>query len=142
VNPTIAKSIFSLLGVLCALALAEAALRPFASAWREKPYTTAAEVRQYYEGIAVAHYAADEERLTGNPEIAGAPNILILGDSHVEAMQVSDAETMGSVLERRLRNAGEPRNVHQYGWSSGAAPLYALMAPSGVGGGVAESSRP
>src|SRR6185503_19100426 len=108
-------SIFSLLGVLAALAVAEAALRPWASAWREKPYDQAAEVRQYYEGVAVAHYAADGERLTANPPLPDAPHLLILGDSHVEAMQVGDADTMGAILERRARSAGRPLNVHQYG---------------------------
>ncbi|MEO5936853.1 MAG: hypothetical protein ABIP81_06540, partial [Terriglobales bacterium] len=118
-----------MLGVLAALAAAELALRPWASAWLENPPTGAIEIRQYYEGFAMAHYAADGERLTGGPPVAGSPHVLILGDSHVEALQVSDGETMGAVVERRSRNAGLPLNVHQYGWSYSAAPTYAQAAP-------------
>lgn len=128
---TITQFIFTMLGGLAALVAAEVALRPRASAWLENPPTRAAptEVRQYYEGFGVAHYAADGERLTGDSPVAGAPHVLILGDSHVEAMQVSDDETMGAVVERHARNASAPLNVHQYGWSYSAAPTYAHAAP-------------
>ncbi|MEO6119716.1 MAG: hypothetical protein ABIP12_03425 [Terriglobales bacterium] len=130
-KPTISQTLFSVLGVLAALAAAELVLRPWASAWLENPPTRAVptEVRQYYEGFASAHYATDGERLTGNPPVAGAPHVLILGDSHVEAMQVSDGETMGAVVELHARNAGAPINAHQYGWSYSAAPTYAQAAP-------------
>ncbi|HUR37124.1 MAG TPA: hypothetical protein VM009_04855 [Terriglobales bacterium] len=115
--------------MVSALGVFELGLRPFATAWREKPFNRPAEVRQYYEGVAVAHFGPEAQRLTGNDEVAGAPNILILGDSHVEALQVNDAETMGATLERLARAAGAPANARQYGWSSAAAPTYAIVAP-------------
>jgi hypothetical protein len=119
----------TVLGGAAALGVFELGLRPFATAWREKPFTRPAEVRQYYEGMAVAHFGPDAQRLTGNAEVAAAPNILILGDSHVEALQVNDQQTMGAVLEGLARSAKAPVNVRQYGWSSAAAPLYVVEAP-------------
>ncbi|HUQ49229.1 MAG TPA: hypothetical protein VM056_00800 [Terriglobales bacterium] len=119
----------SVLGMVAALAAFEIGLRPFASSWRERPHTRPAEVRQFYEGVAVSHFGPDSERKTGNAVRLGAPNVLILGDSHVEALQVDDSETMGAVLERTARSQGQSINVHQYGWSSAGAALYADVAP-------------
>jgi lysophospholipase L1-like esterase len=87
------------------------------------------EVRNYREGLAQAHFLPDWRRVTGNPQIPGAPTMLILGDSHVEALQVNDQETMGSVLERRLRAEGQSCNVQQYGWSGADGPDYVFEAP-------------
>ncbi|HMC30645.1 MAG TPA: hypothetical protein VKL99_07395 [Candidatus Angelobacter sp.] len=87
------------------------------------------EVRWFTEGIATSHFSSDSLRVTGNPHIDGAPSILIFGDSYVEAFQVNDEETMGSVLERRLRSSGRPWNVLQYGWSGADGPEYIYAAP-------------
>jgi lysophospholipase L1-like esterase len=86
------------------------------------------EERDYREGYAKAHFSAEGWRLTGNPQIAGAPSVLIIGDSHVEAYSVPDRETMGSILERRLRAEGKPWNVLQYGWRGADGPDYVYQA--------------
>ncbi len=86
------------------------------------------EVRDYPGGIRQSTFSSDGLRLTGNPQIAGAPRIVILGDSHVEAYSVSDEETMGSILERRLRAAGKQWNVLQYGWRGADGPDYVYQA--------------
>ena len=69
------------------------------------------EVRNFREGVATAHFLPNGLRLTGNPQIGGAPSVLIVGDSHVEAFQVADAQTMGAALERRLRAEGKAWNA-------------------------------
>ena len=86
------------------------------------------EVRRFTEGIAESHFTPSRSRLTGNPPIAGAATGLILGDSYVEAVQVSDSQTMGAVLERSLRAAGRSINVRQYGWSGVGVAQYVLVA--------------
>ena len=87
------------------------------------------EIRNFREGVATAHFSANGLRLTGNPQIAGASTVLIVGDSHVEAFQVPDQETMGSALERRLRSEGKQWNALQYGWSGADGPDYVYSAP-------------
>jgi hypothetical protein len=90
--------------------------------------STGFEERDYREGLAKAHFSSDGLRLTGNPRIPGAPAVLILGDSHVEAYSVADERTMGSILERRLRAEGRPWNVLQYGWRGADGPDYVYEA--------------
>ncbi len=87
------------------------------------------EIRNFREGLAKSHFGANGLRLTGNPQIAGAPDVLIVGDSHVEAFQVADEQTMGAVLERSLRAEGKQWNVLQYGWSGADGPDYVYVAP-------------
>jgi hypothetical protein len=87
------------------------------------------EIRNFREGMATAHFLASGLRLTGNPQIQGAPSVLIVGDSHVEAFQVADDQTMGSALERRLRAEGKAWNALQYGWSGADGPDYVYSAP-------------
>lgn len=112
----------------CGLALIfmELVLHPFSG---KDENGAGVEIRNYREGLSRAHFAPDERRVTGNPQIAGAPSVLIVGDSHVEAFQVWDRETMGSVLERRLRADGKQWNVVQYGWSGADGPDYVYAAP-------------
>lgn len=107
--------------------VAEIALRPFATNSVSRAISRE-EVRQYYEGTSTAHFLPDGARSTGNAVIPGARVGMILGDSHVDAVQVNDEKTMGSVLERALRAQGESYNVCQYGWSGVAAPMYMAMA--------------
>ena len=112
--------------------LFELSLRPFVAGGNQ-PGGTIRTIRSYYEGFAVAHFEADGmgtfgNRLTGNPALAGAPEGLILGDSHVIAQAVRDGETMGAVIERLSRGAGHPLNVRQYGWSSANSPTYLAVA--------------
>jgi hypothetical protein len=87
------------------------------------------ELRRSREGVATSHFTHDGLRLTGNPRIPEAPNVLIEGDSHVEAFQVEDQLTMGAVLERRLRAEGKRWNVLQYGWGGADGPDYVYAAP-------------
>jgi hypothetical protein len=85
--------------------------------------------RQLEEGIAESHYSAAGARLTGNATIPGAPSIVILGDSHVMAREITDSETMGSWIERLARRDHHPVNVRQYGWRGASPPQYLLVAP-------------
>jgi len=116
------------LGILAAAALFELGLRPFVAGWNQ-PEGPVRTIRSYSEGFSVAHFEPDGlgtygNRLTGNPPLPGAPEGLIVGDSHVIAQAVRDEETMGAVIERASRAAGRPLNVRQYGWSSANAPTY------------------
>src|ERR1700720_1886204 len=108
-------------GVLSAGLLFELSLRPFVSdAYRPGPFPVRT-IRNYYEGLAVAHFESDGlgqigNRLTGNRPLSGASEGLIVGDSHVVAYSVRDQDTMGAVIERLSRASGQPLNVRQYGW--------------------------
>lgn len=123
------RTFASLMGVIAALLVAEIALRHFATNAVNRAIPRE-EVRQYYEGTAIAHFLPDGARATGNGFIPGARVGLILGDSHVDAVQVNDQATMGSVLEQISRARGESLNVRQYGWSGVAAPMYMAVADS------------
>ena len=87
------------------------------------------EQRSFTEGIAKSHFSPEGLRMTGNVRLTGASSLLLVGDSHVEAFQVQDEQTMGSILERRLRADGKPYNVLQYGWSGADGPDYVFAAP-------------
>jgi hypothetical protein len=87
--------------------------------------------RQIEEGVSVAHFSAGGARLTGYDPIAGAPTVVILGDSYVVARAVGDRETMGAHLERLSRAAGLPLNVRQYGWL-GASPAQYLLSEEAI----------
>jgi hypothetical protein len=113
-------------GCVWALIFMELLLHNFAGKYE---YNSGYEQRSYREGIAWSHFSSDGLRLTGNVQIAGAPDVLIMGDSHVEAYQVPDKETMGSVLERQLRAEGKSWNVLQYAWSGADGPDYVYAAP-------------
>jgi hypothetical protein len=125
-------------GVASAVLLAELGLRrlttPLDNIWMsiaaDELGAEAREVRRFTEGIAVGHFTHSRARLTGNPPVPGAATGVILGDSYVEALQVSDGETMGAVLERSLRVAGLNFNVRQYGWPGTDIPHYVLIAPT------------
>jgi hypothetical protein len=119
-------------GILAAALLFEVGLRPFVAGWNQ-PEGPVRTIRNYIEGFSVAHFEPDGlstfgNRLTGNPEIAGATEGVIIGDSHVIAQAVRDRETMGAVIERLSRSAGRPLNVRQYGWSSANAPTFLAAA--------------
>jgi hypothetical protein len=119
-------------GILAAALLFEVGLRPFVAGWNQ-PEGPVRTIRNYIEGFSVAHFEPDAlgtfgNRLTGNPEVAGATEGVIIGDSHVIAQAVRDGETMGAVIERLSRSAGRPLNVRQYGWSSANAPTFLAAA--------------
>lgn len=122
------------LGVLAAALVFELMLRPFVAGWNQ-PVGPVRTIRSYFEGTSAAHFEPDGlgtygNRLTGNSPLAGAPEGLIVGDSHVVAQAVRDEETMGAVIERLARAVGRPLNVHQYGWTSANAPTYLASAES------------
>ena len=124
-------------GAVCAFIAAELALTPFTTAldnvWA--PITAdrldgeVREIRRFTETIAASHFSLSRSRLTGNPPIADGPSLVILGDSYVEALEVSDGETMGAILERSLRGAGIEANVRQYGWFGADVPRHVYVAP-------------
>ena len=114
------------LGSLTSLLTTELSLHWLAGKFRDNGFVTQ---RWYREGIAESHFQPEDVRLTGNPLLPGAPNLVIVGDSHVEALQVPDKETMGSVLERQLRAAGKQWNVVQFAWSGADGPDYVYEAP-------------
>jgi hypothetical protein len=125
-------------GVCAALLCAELGLRliqtPFPYWQRpspalDSPDAPAIELRTYQEGISRAHLTAGGARLTGNPFLPGAPVAVLVGDSFVAGWQVADAQTAGSVAERRLRAAGLPVNVRQFGFADGNPAEMALAAP-------------
>lgn len=131
----------ALAGIVVALGLAEMGLRLIFSPLVYLPApdpdnlpistgsATQYTIRQYREGFAVSHYFADGARETGNPPISNGVNYLIFGNSFVEARQVPDKETMGSVLERIERRNGYPINVRQYGWDGTSTGTYLAMMP-------------
>lgn len=112
-------------GCVVALLCLELAFHNFSG---KSESTSGTEQRDYREGTAKSHFLPNGLRITGNPQIPGAPTVLLLGDSHIEAFQVGDKQTMGSVLERRLRANGKPWNVEQYGWSGADGPDYVFEA--------------
>ena len=86
-------------------------------------------IRNHTEGLATAHLTLSCARLTGVPEIAHAPYLLIVGDSFVAAEQVNDNQTMGAQLQRISAAGGEPVNVRQYGWVAAGPTKYIIEAP-------------
>ena len=126
-----------LFGIGLSLLIAEVALRPFSSAlsnrWlsiaQDDPKAkTSKEIRQYSEGVATCHFSMSRARLTGNAWIDGAPTVVLVGDSHVEAMHVRDEETLGAQLEDLARAANIPLNVRQYGWPGANPSTYVAVA--------------
>ena len=123
-------------GVIAALAVLEVGLRPLATADLPPLARPAADSiggpvitsRQLEEGIAESHFSRAGARLTGNPTIPGAPLVVILGDSHVVAREVSDSQTMGSWVERLARGDRYSLNVRQYGWRGASPPQYLMVA--------------
>jgi hypothetical protein len=87
------------------------------------------EIRNFREGQASTHFLPNGLRLTGNPQIPGARAVLIIGDSHVEAFQIPDDQTMGARLEDKLRASGKQWNAWQYGWSGAEGADYIFAAP-------------
>lgn len=125
-------------GVIVALLCAEFALRPWntllywvnARPVAEDSLTApAVTVHTYHEGIATAHFTPSCARLTGNSPAAGAPNILIVGDSFVAAVQVPDRDTMGAQVESLSEREGHRVNIRQYGWIAAGPAKYIVEAP-------------
>jgi hypothetical protein len=84
--------------------------------------------RQYSEGFSLVHYCSDGARMTTRRFLENSPFGIILGDSFVEAAQVSDDATVGSLLEGMARSEEAPINVRQYGWSGAGPPVYVAIS--------------
>jgi hypothetical protein len=129
------RRFLGVIGVLTAGLLFELGLRPFvADTYHPGPFPVRT-IRNYYEGLAVAHFEPDGlgqlgNRLTGNQPVSGAPEVLIVGDSHVAAYSVRDQDTMGAVVERLSRASDQPLNVRQYGWPGANVPTFLAAAGS------------
>ena len=71
---------------------------------------------------------------SGNGEIgtpfADGPSVVVLGDSHTEALQVDDAAKFVSVAEAELRRRGQPFALHNLGFSGGAIADYVRLGPA------------
>jgi hypothetical protein len=124
-------------GLIAAILLAEVLLRSIATVnlgipvdrnWTPSSPETFAMHEQFSEGFALSHFSRDGGRLTGISPVSGAPTIVLLGDSYVEAAQLKDIATIGGVVEKLSRIEGKPVNVRQYGWSGAGPPLYIYMA--------------
>lgn len=130
------RAISVIAGIAAGLACCELALRPLATPIGPPQPDPAADrmdapaiaVRELDEGVATAHFSLAGARLTGNPPIAHAPTVLVLGDSYVTAREVADAVTMGAQLERLGRRSEDPINVRQYGWPGATPARYLLEA--------------
>lgn len=133
------RPVQAVLGVAAALGALEALLRPWAGELRPPPRPDVAcdsvgaaviATRQVDEGIARATYTECGARLTGHAEVRDASYVVLLGDSHVAAREVGDAETMGARLAAISRAARRPVNVRQYGWRGASPPQYIVAAPA------------
>ena len=130
-----------LAGVFIALVVLEFGLRPIASADLPpfarpsadslgSPVVTS---RQLEEGIAESHFSSAGARLTGNSTVAGAPVIVILGDSHEYDGEIEpfDKVEIDDLIMRELRkiihlpNWMIAKRWHgQYVKHAGGAPVF------------------
>ena len=136
----------TVLGVVLALAFFELLLRPFPGQvlrfdtrpiQEDRLDAPVLTVPYHLEGFSTAHFSPGRARLTGNAVVPGAPFVVLVGDSYVEALQVGDEQTMGSVLERTARSQQRPVNVRQYGFSGDSPAHYAL-----IGNEILETWKP
>jgi hypothetical protein len=120
-------------GAALALLAAEVAMRFYAFAPRvmdgefgfvPQPGVT---VHWHSEGSGHSHWKAHGIREQDNP--AGAPALLMLGDSITEAMQVNDDRTFSARLSLLLRERGRPMAVQNAGMAGASIARYAALAP-------------
>jgi lysophospholipase L1-like esterase len=120
-------------GALLALLAAEVLMRFYAFAPRvidgefgfvPQPGVT---IRWYVEGAGRSHWKEHGIRQQDNP--AGAPALLMLGDSITEALQVDDDRTFSARLSVRLRERGLPMAVQNAGMQGASIARYASLAP-------------
>ncbi len=79
------------------------------------------------EGFGITHYLAHGEIET--PFDEGAVSVVVLGDSHTEAAQVSDEEKYVSIAEVSIRSKGGVVDLHNLGLSANSIPDYIYFAP-------------
>ncbi len=123
------------LWMLLALGLCELALRAiviyapektFETGWGDVPLQGSRQVAGT-EGYGVTHYLAHGEIVT--PWEGGGTPVVAIGDSHTEALQVSDGMKFVSLAEARLRSKGVLVNLHNLGRNSLGISDYVFLAP-------------
>jgi len=80
------------------------------------------------EGFGVTHYSDDGEVLTSFSAPSG-PRIVLLGDSHTEALQVNDAEKYPSIAAAALQQDGMTANFHNIAQSGSSMADFVYLAP-------------
>jgi hypothetical protein len=78
------------------------------------------------EGHGITKYVDDGEIST---PFSGGKNIIVLGDSHTEALQVMDAQKYPSITETMLREDGYFFDVRNLGFSGMSIADYIFLAP-------------
>ncbi len=79
------------------------------------------------EGYGITRYLSHGEVAT--PFDDGATSVVVLGDSHTEAWQVSENDKYVSVAEKLVRSKGKSVNLHNLGSASNSVADYVYMAP-------------
>jgi len=79
------------------------------------------------EGYGHTRYAGDGEIAT---PFEGGDVVVVLGDSHTEALQVDDAAKFVSVAETDLRRRGRTFDLRNLGFSGGTMADYVRLGPS------------
>ena len=79
------------------------------------------------EGYGHTAYSGDGEIAT--PFADGAP-VVVIGDSHTEALQVDDAAKFPSVAEAELRRRGKSFDLRNLGFSGGTMADYVRLGPA------------
>jgi lysophospholipase L1-like esterase len=78
------------------------------------------------EGFGITHYSANSEIAT--PYTEGDP-VIVLGDSHTQALHVNDNEKFVSLAEISLRQDGYHADLHNLGDSGSTIADYVYLAP-------------
>lgn len=84
--------------------------------------------KQFFEGISTARINDSGARYT-TEFVPGAPTVVVMGDSHVLARNVSDGEVMGAVAAELAVRSGHRLNVRELGRSGASAVELAVAAP-------------
>jgi len=79
------------------------------------------------EGYGITHYLAHGEIVT--PFDDGVISVVVLGDSHTEALQVSECDKFVTIAETKIRSKGRPVNLHNLGSLGSSIPDYIYLAP-------------
>lgn len=85
-----------------------------------------ATVRWGAEGRGVTHYVGDGEIAT---PFSGGRTVIVLGDSHTEALQVDDREKYVSVAETILQGRGAAVDLRNFGRSGMSMADYVWLVP-------------
>lgn len=81
------------------------------------------------EGYGVTHYLQHGEITTPFNLDNRATSVVVLGDSHTEAFQISDDDKFVSLAEKKLKFEGENFDLHNLGKSGYGVSDYIYLAP-------------